>query len=163
MALRGSMGALLVTHNRWRWLQKIPYTSHSDAGIPHYDSRKMKVSYSRSSGPGGQNVNKVETQVELRIRPEDVEISADAVSRLRDLCRNRMSANGEMMFKSSETRSQKQNFDIAARLASDYIRKAMIEPKVWNKNSKTKNQFKAKRMQEKKHQSKLVAWRRGDR
>jgi len=71
----------------------------------------VKVSYSHSGGPGGQNVNKVNTKVTLRLRLCDVEgLSEAEYIRLKDMLASRLSNYGEeLVIQSDEERSQSIN------------------------------------------------------
>ena len=74
-----------------------------------------EISFSRSSGPGGQNVNKLNTKVTLRLVLSFLEGLSDAEQqRLRETLRSRFSGDGkEMVISSSEERSQKINLERA--------------------------------------------------
>jgi ribosome-associated protein len=68
------------------------------------------VSYSRSGGPGGQNVNKVNTKVCLRMRMGDrLGLSDIELNRVRELLTNRITAEDEIVINASEERSQRTN------------------------------------------------------
>src|SRR5437868_6903608 len=74
--------------------------------IPH---SAVTFSFSRSSGPGGQNVNKVSTRAELRVRLDDLPISAGARERLAALAGFRLTDAGELVIAADEHRSQSRN------------------------------------------------------
>lgn len=76
--------------------------------------RAAKAGFSRSGGPGGQNVNKVNTKVTLRISLEEIEgLSEAEIARLREKLFNRISGEGEIVIASSEERSQRINLERA--------------------------------------------------
>eukprot|EP00188_Purpureofilum_apyrenoidigerum_P002668 Plantae.Rhodophyta-Purpureofilum_apyrenoidigerum.ctg27304.p1 GENE.Plantae.Rhodophyta-Purpureofilum_apyrenoidigerum.ctg27304~~Plantae.Rhodophyta-Purpureofilum_apyrenoidigerum.ctg27304.p1 ORF type:complete len:178 (+),score=46.06 Plantae.Rhodophyta-Purpureofilum_apyrenoidigerum.ctg27304:101-634(+) len=128
--------------------------------MPHVDMNKVRVSYARSSGPGGQNVNKVETKVEMRLSLDDIDISESAMKRLQQIVVGRVNNAGELIVSNSETRSRKTNYDNCIKKITEFIDKAMIEPKDWNKNSKTADKFHRKRLEDKRRRSENKASRK---
>lgn len=93
------------------------------------DERDVDERFVRASGPGGQNVNKVATAVELRFNVATSSLPPDVQERLRRLAGARMSADGVLLIDSREYRLQSQNREAArARLAS-LIRQALIQPR----------------------------------
>ena len=85
----------------------------------------------RSSGPGGQNVNKVASKVELRITLTRIQgMSADAEARLHRLIARRLDADGRLLVTSQLTRDQHRNLLDARRKVHDWIAKAVLPPKV---------------------------------
>jgi len=73
-----------------------------------------EASFSRSSGPGGQNVNKVNTKVTLRLRLADIDgLSEAELARARELLANRITAHDEMVINADEERSQRTNLERA--------------------------------------------------
>jgi ribosome-associated protein len=73
-----------------------------------------EASFSRSGGPGGQNVNKLNTKVTLRLRLSDIAGLSDAeLERVRGLLANRVTMADEIVISSDEERSQRTNLERA--------------------------------------------------
>jgi ribosome-associated protein len=90
----------------------------------------LSVRAVRSSGPGGQNVNKVATKVELRVALDAVEGLSDAArARLRALARPRLDADGRLVVTSQVTRSQARNLEDARARVADLVRAALAAPR----------------------------------
>jgi ribosome-associated protein len=84
----------------------------------------------RSSGPGGQNVNKVATKVVLRFELDAYEaITPSAKARLRSLARSYLDADGRIVITSDTTRSQVRNLEDARARLADLVRRALVVPK----------------------------------
>ena len=93
------------------------------------DEREIDERFVRASGPGGQNVNKVATAVELRFNVAASSLPQDVKDRLRLLAGTRMSADGVLLIDSREHRLQSRNREAArARLAA-LIEQALIQPR----------------------------------
>ena len=92
--------------------------------------RELEWTAVRASGPGGQNVNKVSSKVELRFAFEESEALSDAVkARLRALAQHRLDGEGRILITSQVTRNQPQNLADARNRLAELIARAMVTPK----------------------------------
>ncbi len=120
--------------------------------------RELEWTAVRSSGPGGQNVNKVSSKVELRFDFEASDSLSDSVkARLRALAQHRLDGEGRILITSQVTRNQPQNLADARNRLADLIAKAMVTPKRRRPTRPTKAAKRArlndKRVNSKKKQS----------
>jgi ribosome-associated protein len=100
------------------------------AGVEIPDD-ELSVSFLRSSGPGGQNVNKVATAVQLRYDLEHSRVLSDAVKlRLRTLSGRRLTADGSILIVARNHRTQERNRREAELRLAELIRRALTVPKV---------------------------------
>jgi len=93
------------------------------------DERDIEESFIRASGPGGQNVNKVSTAVELRYDATKAGLPEDAFARLETLAGRLMTQDKVLVIQAQETRSQERNRAAALQRLIDLLRKSLIRPK----------------------------------
>jgi ribosome-associated protein len=99
---------------------------------------EIGLSATRSSGPGGQNVNKVNTQVELRFSVKNTNLFSEEEKTLIFLkLKNRVNLEGELIFTSQTARTQLDNKDKVIEKFYESIEKALTVPKKRLKSSPT--------------------------
>jgi ribosome-associated protein len=93
------------------------------------DENEIEERFVRSSGPGGQNVNKVSTAVELRFKVRDSSLPSHVKERLLALAGHRVTADGTLLIDSREHRTQPQNREAARARLVALVRSATVRPK----------------------------------
>lgn len=123
----------------------------------------METHAVRSGGPGGQNVNKVASKVELRVDLAlIVGLDAGARERLRALASSSLDADGWLRITSQRTRDQKRNLEDACDKLRTLILRALERPKKRRKTRPTRASVE-RRIHDKKQRSRLKAERGGSR
>lgn len=92
-------------------------------------------SFIAASGPGGQNVNKVATAVQLRLDIFALRLSPEMFHRLKQLAGSRMTSRGEIVITARRFRTQEANREDARTRLREMLRQAQVEPK---KRAKTR-------------------------
>ena len=114
----------------------MPIPINETVVIPDAD---YDVAFARSGGPGGQNVNKVSSKVQLRFFLDDSQAIGPAVkARLRAANPGRLTDDGCLLLQSEKTRDQKQNLDDAKDKLAALIRAALYPPKPRTKTKPSK-------------------------
>lgn len=92
--------------------------------------KELMFSASRSSGPGGQNVNKVSTRIELRFRIDESQgLTSDEKRRIKEKLKNRISSDGELIIVCQTERSQLRNKEKAIEKFYSLVEKSLrIKP-----------------------------------
>lgn len=116
-------------------------------------SSEISFKTARSGGKGGQNVNKVETMVEALWQVDTSNVFTDEEKELiKEKLRNKINKEGYLFVKSSATRSQLENKQIAVQKMSELVAASLVKPRK-RKPTKPSKQAKEKRLESKKKES----------
>lgn len=124
-------------------------------------ARFLSARYSRSSGPGGQNVNKVASKVDLRLDLEGARevLSETAAKKIRRVLENRLDGDGNLHVTSSEHRERSRNLEAALARMEALLRDA-LKPKKVRVKTRPSRAAKERRLEGKRRRSETKKNRR---
>lgn len=126
----------------------------------HIPLSELKITFIRAPGPGGQNVNKVSTSVQLRFNIQDSpSLPEEMKTRLLTLLRSKLTLDGELIIKANRFRTQNRNKEDAIQRLLAIIKQATIVPKKRKKTAPTAAS-KKRRLDKKTLHGRLKATRR---
>ncbi len=114
---------------------------------------ECEISFAKSGGPGGQNVNKLNTKVYLRWHLADSKCDVVLLDRIHQKCHSYITEKGDLLLCSEKFRTQEKNLTDCVEKLQAILKAALVIPKQ-RKKKKISKASKEKRLQEKKQQSK---------
>jgi len=121
---------------------------------------EIQIDFVQSSGPGGQNVNKVASKVQLRFDTRSISLPDDVRARLLQIAKNRITEEGILFIEAKRYRTQERNRSDAIDRLVELIRRATEKPKIRHKTRPTLA-AQQKRLEAKHRHSQVKKLRRG--
>jgi ribosome-associated protein len=118
------------------------------------DESELQFAFVRSSGPGGQNVNKVATAVQLRFDVLHSSLPEEVKERLKHFAGNKITTEGALLIEAKKFRTQEQNREDAIKRFVQLLQRAFRKPKVRTKTKPTAAS-REKRLKQKKQRSEI--------
>uniref|UniRef100_A0A8C3PH70 Large ribosomal subunit protein mL62 n=1 Tax=Calidris pygmaea TaxID=425635 RepID=A0A8C3PH70_9CHAR len=156
--------AWIVPHHCRTVRGRVPRSARCRSSLP----ARLTVSYCRSSGPGGQNVNKVNTKAEVRFHLASADWIPEATRQKMALMhRNKINRAGELIVNSEESRYQMRNLAICLEKIRTMVTEATETPKVVSKETTQKliervEKMNRERLRQKKIHSSIKQSRKAD-
>jgi ribosome-associated protein len=126
------------------------------------DDREIQLDFIRASGPGGQNVNKVSSAVQLRFDvAHSTSLPEEVRQRLVHLAARRINKDGILILEANQFRTQEQNRQEAIERLVELVRRAAHKPRSRKKTRPTATSIE-RRLQEKRHRGQTKRLRRSD-
>jgi ribosome-associated protein len=123
------------------------------------DRGLVDISFTTSSGPGGQNVNKLSTRCRLRVAVRDLPLTPPQAERLRKAASHYLTSDDELLISADEDRTQRRNRDAAIERLSELVNGCLRAPKV-RRATKPSKGSRERRLREKKSRSDIKSKRR---